>query len=193
MGNGVELPDGTGLRTVAETSLSERAAPPTRGWPVGTDALVLLYRLASQSDTASDALKLLHELQVHQVELDLLYAEIEEREAAMARDLQRYQTAFEFAPVAYLLVSGEGVIEEANRACAGLLDTDPAALVGQCLENLLTESSRAALGDLLQTLRAGEPVAVCEVERSDGRPGTVLRMQGAAAPVDGSSFMVVVS
>jgi hypothetical protein len=65
------------VRTIAETRLKERSAPPTAGWPLGIDTLALLHNLASTPDRAADALKVLHELQVHQVELDLLRAELD--------------------------------------------------------------------------------------------------------------------
>jgi PAS domain-containing protein len=188
-----DLPDGPRLREVAEVNLKKHVAPPTKGWPVGTDALGLLYKLASQSDSASDALKFLHELQVHQVELDLLHTELEGRQGALEHDLHRYHCAFEFAPVAYLLVAGDGVIEEANLAFAGMLDVDPSALTGQSLKSLLTEASRAALDDMLHTLGAGASRAACDVELAEGRPGTMLHMQGAAAPVDDSAYLVVVT
>lgn len=191
MTKAVEPSVGFHLRSVAEANLSRRAVPATKGWPVGADALSLLYRLASQPDSASDALKFLHELRVHQVELDQLHSELEESQAAMAHDLHRYYAAFEFAPVACLLVSNDGIIEEANRVCAGLLNLDPSALAGESLQSLLTEASRAAFDDMLQTLRAGASHAACDVEFAEGRPG-VLHMQGAATPGDDPPFMVVV-
>lgn len=194
MAFGVELPEESALREAAEARLQERAAPPTKGWPLGIGTLALLYELASQPDKASDALKLLHELQVHQVELDLLYAEILEREAALDQDLRHYRSAFECSPVACCLVSDAGVIEEANVACAVLLDRNSDALPGQSLARFLTAPSQTAFGDLLQKLRDGEPVALCDVELTVGRrAGTALSAHGGAGADDGSPYIIIMS
>jgi PAS domain-containing protein len=193
MEHGGELPEGSRLRLAAEGQLRERTAPPTRGWPVGTDTLALLHKLASQPESASDALKLLHELQVHQVELDLLYSELEEREIVMQRELRRYQNAFEWVPAAYFLVSGAGIIEEASRTGGGLFDLDAAALAGQPLASFLPEAGRRALGDLLQALRPGEAAVDSESDPVAIRPGLALRVRGAAGPAAGDPCMIVIS
>ena len=67
------------LRVDAEDRLEHGTAPPTRGWPTGSEALRLLHSLASAPASASEALKLLHELQVHQVELDLQREQMEQK------------------------------------------------------------------------------------------------------------------
>ena len=63
----VEPEQSNQLRIDAETRLSSGKAPLANGWTLNPDTLALLYRLASNPDTASDGLKLLHELQTHQV------------------------------------------------------------------------------------------------------------------------------
>ena len=65
------------MRLHAETVLKEGSAPPTKGWPTGVGTLSLLHELASTPARADEALKLLHELQVHQVELDLQHEQME--------------------------------------------------------------------------------------------------------------------
>lgn len=193
MAFGVELPEESNLRLAAEACLRERTAPATRGWPVGADALSLLYQLASQPERASDALKLLHELQVHQVELDLQYSEFSEREARLENDLQSYRTAFEFAPVAYCLIGEDGVVQEANLACADLLHEDAEALKGRSLASLVTESSRSVVLDHLKTLATEASAPPCEVELANQRQRTVQRLQGTIAPIDHSPIMVIIT
>jgi len=59
------------LRTKARAKLGQTAQPDARD-AHATEAMGVLYELAAAPDTAADALALLHELQVHQVELELL-------------------------------------------------------------------------------------------------------------------------
>jgi hypothetical protein len=88
------------LRQQAHHQLVAGVAPQSRGWGVSVEALTLLHRLASQPGSASDALKLLHELQVHQVELDLQQAQLEANERELNDELSRYRLLFEQAPSA---------------------------------------------------------------------------------------------
>jgi CRP-like cAMP-binding protein len=70
-----------------------------------------------QDDTA----KLVHELQIHQIELELQNEEIEEAYQESNTQRQRLQDLYGFAPVAYLSVSRFGVITQMNLAAAILL------------------------------------------------------------------------
>ena len=133
------------LRLDAENRLRERSAPPTGGWTVGADALTLLYRLASAPDTAADALKLLSELQTHQVELDLQHAQLQTDQQELSHALAHYQTLYDFAPVGYLVVGLDGQILEGNRAGAELLGTGPGGLGGQPIAPFFAQSSRSAV------------------------------------------------
>lgn len=79
-----------------------------------TDAFRVLFELASSPDTAGDALALLHELQVHQVELDMQTEELvhsrAELETAWA-DLHQWHEA---SPCAQLLFDADGRLLECN-------------------------------------------------------------------------------
>lgn len=77
------------LRQRAEGRLEEGMAPATLGWSTGTGALTLLHRLAGDPASAGDALKLLHELQVHQVELDLQHEQMEQQLLELGEALRR--------------------------------------------------------------------------------------------------------
>ena len=57
-----------------------------------TDALAVLHAMASSQDTAGDALALLHELQVHQVEVELQAEELRDSRTELEAALRR-QTA----------------------------------------------------------------------------------------------------
>jgi PAS domain-containing protein len=116
------------LRLQAEKLLKEGTAPPTKGWPTGTNTLSLLYTLASSPASAKDALKLLHELQVHQVELDLQNEGVEAARRELAEDLARYKTLYDAAPAGYFNVDLAGHILEGNLAGAELLGLGPGDL-----------------------------------------------------------------
>jgi PAS domain-containing protein len=180
------------LRMDAESRLEQGAAPQTNGWSLGADTLALLYRLASNPDTASDALKLLHELQVHQVELDLQHTQLKSVENEVADTLSRYQTIYEFAPVAYFALSPDGVIIEANRAGARLFGIDQGDLRGQQIENFLAPASRAEVMRLLDRLRAGAADSSCHAQSGPGPSGPrALQISASAPPHRGIVLMTL--
>ncbi|MFT7401161.1 MAG: PAS domain-containing protein [Hydrogenophaga sp.] len=117
------------LRQSAEERLAKGTAPPTRGAPAGTNALTLLHGLASHPETAGDALKLLHELQMYQVELDLQHEQVEQECRQLAEDLTSCTALFDLAPFAYLSLDAEGLVIAANRIAADWLG--PRAIVGR--------------------------------------------------------------
>jgi len=181
------------LRLEAENRLRQGSAPPTRGWTAGPDALTLLYRLASAPDTAADALKLLNELQTHQVELDLQHAQLEADQAELAQALARYQTLYDFAPVGYLLVGLDGQVLEGNRAGAELLGTGPGGLAGQPIAPFFAQDSRPAVLGLVEALREGAQGCCCEVASSDrGKGPEPLRITASLAP-GGEAVLMIVS
>jgi PAS domain-containing protein len=140
------------LRTEAENRLSQGTAPPSKGTNLSINTLRLLHELASSPASAADALKLLHELQVHQVELDLQLEQQQLNEHELTSDLIRYKTLFEWAPIAYLLLTLDGHIIQANLASATLLGTGFDELPDWRFDRFLTPSSRPAFAELLNKL-----------------------------------------
>jgi PAS domain S-box-containing protein len=186
----VETNANSRLRLDAEVRLREGTAPPTKGWPTGANALSLLHALASSPATAHDALKLLHELQVHQVELDLQYEQVEATRREIAEDLVRYKSFYEAAPAGYFSVDSAGCILEANVAGAELFGLALAELNGRHLESFVAPASRPALLELLQTLREGVSRAAAQVQAGGGWSARLCRVAASVAP-DGASFLLI--
>jgi PAS domain-containing protein len=178
------------LRLEAEARLKLGSAPPTNGWPTGVGALSLLHKLASNPGSAEDALKLLHELQVHQVELDLQHEQMEITQREHDEDLARYQGFYEFAPVAYLSVGPKGEIVEGNVVSASLFGVARDELRGRHIDTFLSPTSRPALLSLLKQLCTSGSTGACAVQSSAAIGSRPLRIVGSAAP-GGGSFLVV--
>lgn len=160
------------LRATAQTLLQRGEAPASLGCGLGPDALAALFRLASTSDSAEEALKLLHELQTHQIELDLQHEQITINEREAAAELARYKTLFECAPTGYVVLSREGRILESNRESANLLGVSGSELCGSFLAEHLTAESRPVLTGKLKQLfgdKACEAFVVDTLAGLDGR------------------------
>jgi PAS domain S-box-containing protein len=78
-----------------------------------------------------DARRLLHDLRVHQIELEMQNDELRRTHAELDRSLARYFHLYDLAPVGYCTVGTTGLILEANLAAATLLGLSRKQLVQQ--------------------------------------------------------------
>lgn len=180
------------LRVDAERRLKEGTAPPASVSSAGAEALALLYHLASNSESASDALKLLHELQVNQVELDLQREQLEANEHEVAQALARYKEFYHSAPIGYFIVDLDGQVIECNQAGARLLSIEADEVTGRPFVSFLANQSRPAIKGLLKALRDGCVEASCEVHSStSGGASRPLRIAAGLAAGGPTVLMVI--
>jgi PAS domain-containing protein len=92
-----------------------------------------------------DAMALLHELQVHQVEIDLQQEELRRSQSELEAELIRQAALVERAPVGYMTIDASTVLFEINLAGARLLDASREDLLGKALKAFFTAASVAAL------------------------------------------------
>ncbi len=84
--------------------------------------------------------KMLHELQVHQLELEMQNEELRRTQIELDSARARYFDLYNLAPVGYCTVSEKGLILEANLTAATLLGVSRAMMVGQAMSRfILTE------------------------------------------------------
>ena len=86
---------------------------------------------AGQSPSPEESGRLLHELQVHQIELEMQNEELRRSHAELEASRARYFDLFDLAPVGYFTLSEKGMILEANVTGAGLLGVGRSDLVKQ--------------------------------------------------------------
>lgn len=79
--------------------------------------------------TEADTLKLLHELQVHQIELEMQNEELHRSQEELRSSRDRYSLLYDFAPVGYFTLSRDGVILTANLAGASLVNKERSRLI----------------------------------------------------------------
>ncbi len=157
------------LRSDAEGRLRAGTAPTSAGWTVGAEALSLLYRLASDPESSGDAQKLLHELQTHQVELDLQHAQLAENEHELAQHLAHFECLFDHAPAGYLVLERDGRILRSNRTASELFGLDADQLEDHMLTSLLSRDSKPAVLAALEKGESGKTTEVVQVQALDSR------------------------
>ena len=115
-----------------------------------------LARTDSRSEEASvspnaevERDRLLHELRVHQIELETQNEELQGARQDLEAALARYTELFDFAPIGYVTVAGEGNILEVNHAAARVLARPRGTLTGTRFVDLLTIDDRRAYSALI--------------------------------------------
>ncbi len=154
-------------------------------------ALRVLYEFASSPTTASKALALLHELQVHQVEVDLQEEELRRSRVELENALNRQIKLYDYAPVGHFVVDGNAALLELNRTGATLLGSEPDSLRGQSLEGFLTPEAVPSLRAMLARVAEGAATAFADLRLQsapDGDPRCVHA--SACRDPDGGGFLV---
>lgn len=131
--------------------------------PSSSAALGVLHRLASSPDTAIQALSLLHELQVHQVEIELQDEELRASRAELETLLHRQMQLYDHSPAGSFTIDQATVIVELNLAGARLLGLRREAAVGRRFDSFLTTGDRLVLETMLELTAGGQAGAECEV------------------------------
>ncbi|HTN34243.1 MAG TPA: hypothetical protein VL091_09595 [Marinobacter sp.] len=180
------------LRNNAQELIKMGATPRTHGGVLSVDTLALLYQQASTPETAANAMKLLHELQTHQVELDLLHEQLKANEHEANEELAHYKSVYECAPVAYLIVANDGEIIEGNQAAGTLFNERPIALAGKPLLAFLTPGQKGVVNRLLKTpeneISASASIEKAFVDLPDCRR---LMISARRAETEGSVLMIL--
>lgn len=111
-----------------------------------------------------DALVLLHELQVHQIELELQNEELRSARMELEQALHRYTELFDFAPIGYATVQADRVIEDINHAGARLLGKTRSLVKGTRVESLVPAEHQTVLRNLLLSAEVNSGRQCCEME-----------------------------
>jgi PAS domain S-box-containing protein len=101
-----------------------------------------------------DAQVLLHELRVHQVELEVQNEELRRARSEMELALQRYTEIFDFSPIGYATLQGDQVIADVNLAASRILGRPRSVLSGMPFERLVTRRDRPTLEALIGEARS---------------------------------------
>lgn len=147
--------------------------------------------LKASEMSASDIEKLVHELQVHQIELEMQNEELRASREELAQSRDRYLSLFEFAPIGYVSLDDDTTICEVNQLAERLLGLNRKALVGKKFHSFVVPESLHAFHHHRRSAgTAGQPTQGCEVGlvRGDGSAfeaqlETVLTLSASGSPL----------
>jgi PAS domain S-box-containing protein len=116
-----------------------------------------------QAMSVEEIRQMLHELQVHQIELEMQNEELRRTQVKLAAARDLYFNFYDLSPVGYFTLSEHGLILETNLTAASLLGVTRDALVNQPISRFIFNEDQPVYYAHRQTLfKTGEP-QMCEL------------------------------
>jgi len=116
----------SGLRERAEEALQKRP----------------IYNLEYAELSKEEMHSLIHEIQVHQIELEMQNDELCRAQLDLEAAKDKYTNLYDFAPVGYFTIKEKGIIEQANLTGATLLGIDRLILIGKPLTRFISRKDQ---------------------------------------------------
>ncbi len=105
--------------------------------------------VAPEELSSTDAIRLIHELRVHQIELEMQNDELRLTQARLEESRTKYVDLYDFAPLGYLTLDKWGRIIEANLTAATILGIERRRLLEKHFWMLISDPDRRAFDQLL--------------------------------------------
>jgi PAS domain-containing protein len=141
----------------------------------------------------SDVKKLMHELQVHQIELEMQNEELQKAYETAETALKKYTMFYELAPMGYFTLNSDGSISELNFSGADMLGEKRFSLLNSNFKLFVSEQSLPVFNSFFSKVHADKAKESCEVML--GHDNNALRhvyMEGIVIDDDRKCLLSVV-
>jgi PAS domain S-box-containing protein len=156
------------LRSQAEAMVRNTSAIPPEGL---------------QAMTQEESLKIIHELNVHQFELQIQNEELSRVQAELEEARAHYFDLYHLAPIGYYILSYEGLILEANLTAVNMLDLALSTLVMKPIRKFIFKEDQDIYYLHRKQLYETHRPAACEL-RMVKKDGTPFWVQLTSAPTE---------
>ena len=140
----------------------------------------------------NEAQSLLHELQVHQIELEMQNAELSEARDNLEKMLEKYTDLYDFAPVGYFTLARDGAIHAVNLRGAALLGLERTPLTGRHFEQFVIIADRPVFTAFLCKVFGSQAKAACELALLKEDEGPIFVQIEAVAVASGQECLVTI-
>jgi PAS domain-containing protein len=141
----------------------------------------------------TDTKKLLHELQVHQIELEMQNDELRLAYITAETALKKYTMLFDLSPMGYFTLDSDGAICELNFRGAEMLGERRFSLIDSNFKLFISEESRPVFNDFFTKIYTSNSKQSCEVLLGyDKKPLCSVYMEGVITEDDFKCLLSVV-
>ena len=168
---------------ITPSELRRRAEDRLNATPGGTPAAM----------PHADQMRLLHELQVHQVELEMQNQVLIEAQTEISRNLAQLTELYDLAPIAYFTLDRNGCITKSNAMARKLIGSRFLAMDGCHLSRFIQTDSLAAFKEFITRIFSMRRLEACHLTllSSLGRPPVYVVMEGVADESEQECRLVV--
>jgi len=124
--------------------------------------------LQVEADEAeADAKKLLHQLQVHQIELEMQNEELLKAYETAETALKKYTLVFDQAPLGFVTLESDGTIAELNFTAAEMLGDRRISLMGSNFKLYISDESKITFSDFFKKAYTTHQKESCKIMLGD--------------------------
>ena len=132
--------------------------------------------LFSESNSETETLKLIHELEVHQIELEMQNEELLHAKNSVQLAAKKYLELFDFAPSGYFTLTKESTIVELNLAAATILEKERVKLLSSDFRLQLLPESLKNYKQFVESIFSSAQKESCEIVIKTTK-GTIKHIQ----------------
>lgn len=119
---------------------------------------------AAKPDQETDTEKLLHELQVHQIELEMQNEELRQANETAEAALKKYTMLYDLAPMGYFTIDEDGTIRDLNYTGAELLGDRRYSLENSNFKLFMPKESLEIFNDFLRKVYTSSAKESCNIK-----------------------------
>ena len=143
----------------------------------------LLDLPSDPAELLAELLRQRHELQVHQIELELQNEQLSRTNSALEEARHEFQELFDGAPVGYVVLDRSGAVLRANLTVARQLAADRTMIQRRRFSSFVDRSDASSYALFLRRVLEGQRPQVLELPLNRSGGGSfVARLEGEAVP-----------
>ena len=140
-----------------------------------------------------DVKKLLHELQVHQIELELQNEELRKAYELSEKTLSKLTMLFDLSMMGYFTLGPDGTINDLNFAGADMLGKRRYSLINKNFKLFVSEESKPVFNNFFRKIYSNNTKEWCEVILSyDKYPLSLVYIEGVVTENDDNCLLTLV-
>jgi PAS domain-containing protein len=147
------------------------------------------YALSMETDDT----KLLHELQVHQIELEMQNEELQQANETAERALKKYTMLYDLSPMGYFSLTPDGAISDLNFTGADMLGERRFSLVNSNFKLFISDESKPVFNDFFKKVYTSNAKESCKVSLGyDDKTLCLVYMEGVVTEDEQKCLLSVV-